>query len=579
MVISCCQFPPERASVPGWGLVYDVPMEPTQTGAHSSAAAYSSADADRQGTPPGTRRHRGWALLPTVLALVFLGLYFLAERHTLGGLGFPLDDSYIHLQFARELAAGNGLAFNPGELSTGSTSPLWTALLSLGFLVPGLHLLWPKLLGAALLLGTLAGSRRLLEVHGASPLFQHTGAILLATTSWLLWSALSGMEVLLFTSLLVWTLVLDARTPAGHPPDLGAPCLAALAVLARPEGLLLLALVLARRLLRFEAADSAAGPRLGLRAAGPLLPSLVLAALIVLPLLFFQAAISDSIFPSTLAAKTVPDGNPLPNPRYLGAALDVLWDGGGVLLVFAGAGLLLLVRRAAEGRGASPLAGIFFFALPLAYSMIASDKAPPQVGNFGRYLFPLFPLVVVLALLALENGLKPLRDLRVGRFRVDPVMPLLVLLVLAQAFQGFRGVARYAQNLKNVADSDVAAAHYLARAGLPAEALIATQDIGAIKFYLPNRVLDLTGIVSPEILPVLRAESPVYWEQRLHDFLATAKPDLVICFSNAYPGLSQGRIGGFQRIASFAVEKNVTMGGDELVILKTPWYRFGPLEP
>ena len=92
-------------------------------------------------------------------------------------------------------------------------------------------------------------------------------------------------------------------------------------------------------------------------------------------------------------------------------------------------------------------------------------------------------------------------------------------------------------------------------------------------------MLDLTGIVSPEILPVLRAESPVYWEQRLHDFLATAKPDLLLCFSNAYPGLSQGRIGGFQRVASFAVEKNVTMGGDELVILKTPWYRFGPLEP
>lgn len=545
----------------------------------SPASVTTSADEDRKGAPSGTRGLRVLALLPTLLALIFLSLYFLAERHTLGGLGFPLDDSYIHLQFARELAAGNGLAFNPGELSTGSTSPLWTALLSLGFLVPGLELLWPKLLGAVLLLGTLAGSRRLLEIHGASPLFQHTGAILLATTPWLLWSALSGMEVLLFTGLLVWTLVLEARAPAGHPPDLGAPCLAALAALARPEGLLLLALVLAGRLLRIERVDMPGGLRLGLRPLVALWPALAIAALIVLPLLVFQGAVSNSIFPSTLAAKTVPDGNPLPNTRYLGAALDVLWDGGGVLLAFAGAGLLLLLRRSAEGRGASPLAGIFFFALPLAYSMIASDKAPPQVGNFGRYLFPLFPLLVVLALLALESGLKPLRDLRFGRFRLDPVVPLLVLLVLAQAFQGFRGVARYAQNLKNVADSDVTAARFLARSGLPAEALIATQDIGAIKFYLPNRVLDLTGIVSPEILPVLRAESPVYWEERLHDFLATAKPDLVVCFSNAYPGLSQGRIGGFQPVARFAVEKNVTMGGDELVILKTPWYRFGTLEP
>lgn len=577
-MFSCCQISLEWAPVAGERLVYDVFMEPTPT-ADSPASATTSADVDRKGAPSGTRGLRVLALLPTLLALVFLSLYFLAERHTLGGLGFPLDDSYIHLQFARELAAGNGLAFNPGELSTGSTSPLWTALLSLGFLLPGLELLWPKLLGAVLLLGTLAGSRRLLEIHGASPLFQNTGAILLATTPWLLWSALSGMEVLLFTGLLVWTLVLEARTPAGHPPDLGAPCLAALAALARPEGLLLLALVLAGRLLRIERVEMPGGLRLALRPVFSLWPALAIAALIVLPLLVFQGAVSDSIFPSTLAAKTVPDGNPLPNARYLGAALDVLWDGGGVLLAFAGAGLLLLLRRSAEGRGASPLAGIFFFALPLAYSMIASDKAPPQVGNFGRYLFPLFPLLVVLALLALESGLKPLRDLRFGRFRLDPVVPLLVLLVASQGFQAFRGVARYAQNLKNVADSDVAAARYLAQSGLPAEVLIATQDIGAIKFYLPNRVLDLTGIVSPEILPVLRAESPVYWEERLHDFLATAKPDLVVCFSNAYPGFSQGRIGGFQRVASFAVKNNVTMGGDELVILKTPWYRFGTLEP
>ena len=45
--------------------------------------------------------------------------------------GFPLDDAYIHLVYARNLAAGHGFAFNVGEPSIGTTSPLWTLLLAL----------------------------------------------------------------------------------------------------------------------------------------------------------------------------------------------------------------------------------------------------------------------------------------------------------------------------------------------------------------------------------------------------------------------------------------------------------------
>src|SRR5882724_3720030 len=98
-------------------------------------------------SPPSVRFSR-----PLVLALA-LGLlaglgYFAAEAFILSGtFGFPLDDSWIHLQFARNLAAGQGLSYNPGELVTGSTAPLWTALLAILFLLPGSVVLWTKLLG------------------------------------------------------------------------------------------------------------------------------------------------------------------------------------------------------------------------------------------------------------------------------------------------------------------------------------------------------------------------------------------------------------------------------------------------
>ena len=47
------------------------------------------------------------------------------------------DDAYIHLEFARSLAAGRGFAFN-GRVVAGDTAPLWVFLLAaMHALVPG----------------------------------------------------------------------------------------------------------------------------------------------------------------------------------------------------------------------------------------------------------------------------------------------------------------------------------------------------------------------------------------------------------------------------------------------------------
>jgi arabinofuranosyltransferase len=511
------------------------------------------------------------AFLPAAAALALAAVYFLAERHTLGEFGFPLDDSYIHLQFARQLAAGDGLSFNPGVLVTGSSSPLWTALLSLGFLFPGLALAWPKLLGVAALLATVFGSGRLLARLGAAPFYQIGGALLVATLPWLSWSALSGMEVLLFAALIVWTLALAIEDEERRPeaPGLAPYFLASLAVLARPEGLLLLGLLFLSRLFRLRRGENGR-PRLAPGAPAGLAKAALLAAAMVLPLLAFNLAVGGSPWPTTLAAKTVADDSLLPNARYLATALKVLWEGGGLLLPLAGCGFLLLVVRSAYGKTSLLLPGLFCFGLPVAYSLLASDNAPPPVGNFGRYLFPLLPLLAAMALVGLERAFKPLRSGKLRR--ALPVVTLAALLIV-QGVQAMRGIKRYAQNVKDVHGSDVAAARFLAKV-LPAEAVIATQDIGAIKLLLPNRIIDLTGIATPEVVPLLREKSTVYWEQRLYDFLAAEKPDLVVVFSKNYPGLARGRVGNLAPVASFTLDNNITMAGDELMILRTPWCRF-----
>ena len=58
------------------------------------------------------------------LSAAWCVLWFLHAR------GFWEDDSWIHLEFARSLARGQGWSFN-GHVVYGDTSPLWVGLLDL----------------------------------------------------------------------------------------------------------------------------------------------------------------------------------------------------------------------------------------------------------------------------------------------------------------------------------------------------------------------------------------------------------------------------------------------------------------
>ncbi len=62
--------------------------------------------------------------LPVIVGLFYAtaGLHF----------SYTPDDTYIYLQFARNVGAGHGVGFNPGEPTYGVTSPLWMLIIALG---------------------------------------------------------------------------------------------------------------------------------------------------------------------------------------------------------------------------------------------------------------------------------------------------------------------------------------------------------------------------------------------------------------------------------------------------------------
>ena len=63
----------------------------------------------------GSARLDRWDGLLLILGALDIALFLAAEHRIAGPPGLPLDDGWIHLRLAQNLATGGGLAINPGE--------------------------------------------------------------------------------------------------------------------------------------------------------------------------------------------------------------------------------------------------------------------------------------------------------------------------------------------------------------------------------------------------------------------------------------------------------------------------------
>lgn len=197
-----------------------------------------------------------WSAVCTLLsARAFYG-YML--KQTGGEWSAPLDDVFIHFDYARATAQGHPFEWTVGNgYSSGNTSLTYPFVLALGWLVgfTGRDMMkWAAIVAAVCVFGTLLATRRIFvegtrDVGGRvasyllPPIFLGVGAL-----TWSLWS---GMEVAFF--LATWGLALVAwdalerdaatrapsRTVTRHAWLLGAA--GALMCVTRPEAALTIA--------------------------------------------------------------------------------------------------------------------------------------------------------------------------------------------------------------------------------------------------------------------------------------------------------------------------------------------------
>jgi len=519
------------------------------------------------------RRRLAVALAAALPPVVFLA----AERFVFGDLaGFPLDDSWIHLVFARSLAAGAGLSYGPGLAVPASTAPLWTVALALLSALPGSLFFWTKAAGIAAHAAGVERSYVLARRLGLAPARATAAALLVAATGWLAWSAVSGMEVPLFVLLATAGMVRHVEERAEPARPALSLVLFSLAALARPEGLLLLPLAIADRALVVTRGPEG-GPALARPPWRRLAWGAAAALLVVAAVGWVHFRLWGSPLPTTLAAKSGGAPRWVPDLVFLKGVFGLLFLAQPVALLLAAGGAVELLRRAGTRRDRGLLLPLWAFGLPLASALLSSGQGV-LVGNFGRYFFPVLPALALLALLALERLPPGWGRLSAGGRALPAGALLLVALFALPAAAGLVDTGRlHLQARANVDDSDVAVARWVVER-LPPEARLAVCDVGALGWLAPNPLFDLAGILSPGVArEIARAkrEEGLDWPPVLLRIVERERPDYVILYPRWFPLLERDPA-RFPVLLRQRIPDNVTMAGDELVVYATPWTRYPP---
>jgi hypothetical protein len=180
------------------------------------------------------------------------------------------------------------------------------------------------------------------------------------------------------------------------------------------------------------------------------------------------------------------------------------------------------------------------------------------VYQHGRYIMPAMPIFFLFGLLAFaefDKGKLFARYHWIGQtiWRASSIMLVLAFI--------FLGATSYAQDVAVIESEMVVTAKWVA-ANLPPNALIAAHDIGALGYFDYHELIDLAGLISPDVIPFIRDEP------QLANYLNQHGADYLIAFPEFYPLIT----GGIETI--FVTNSAVTLelGQKNMVVYlwKTP---------
>lgn len=474
-------------------------------------------------------------LFLSLMALFIAGIYLMFSLLTYR-VGFPLDDAWIHQTYARNLAKLGEWSFVPGQPSAGSTAPLWSVLLAVGHLLSSnVPYLWTYSLGLASLIGMAWLAQRIVGA-GLQGWVPWIGLFFIG--EWhLVWAALSGMETAWIGFLILLAFFWLDRMPQR---EFLLGLLIGVAVWVRPDGLTLLGpaglVIFLSQRTRKQLALGLAKLAVGF-------------AIVFAPYLLFNQMVNGNLWPNTFYAKQAEYAALLSQPLWqrLGQQFALPLTGAGLFLL---PGFLFGLYAAVREKRWALLAGWLWFC---GYASLYALRLP-VVYQHGRYLMPAMPVYFLIGLWGTMVLLKKLPSNRLGFVLSRVWIASLALTWLSFLFLGARA---YATDVSIIESEMVETAHWIAR-NTHTDDLIAAHDIGALGYYGNRKLIDLAGLISPDVIPFIRDEKAI------DAYLRESGAAYLVTFPDWYPELVRNKEVFYQTKGRFSPDA----GGENMAVYK-----------
>lgn len=414
------------------------------------------------------------------------------------------DDSYIFYQYAQNLAQGNGYVFNVGEKINATTSPLYTCLLAVAYLVfrflPFITLpILGHIIGGISLFFICLLLMRSFKTDSSSHIPFFLPIIFLFSP--LLPNA-AGMEAFLALMLSMFCIYFYSQ---GKLHAAGLAC--SFAILARPDILILFFVIVSYHLLRTKK-----------------FPSVGVISIFLIPILIwlvFSLIYFGSIVPTTLAVKTSQVESGYWGTGYIflkGFLEESIWNGNKIRSVAIVAILVSLIILAVKFRQwtifRNPVYHLIFLwtiAYLIVYGLILN---PP---NYRWYYTPLslgFAILIILPVEFLFRFISDRNLIRKGSL-VFAVYLVLFLISLALPIKILMN-PMHAKYDRYKASAEWLNAH--AKTG----SSVGADEIGVIGYYYKKGpIIDLLGLITPNVSDHVRKKDFDWPVRQYH-------PDFVI---------------------------------------------------
>ena len=397
-------------------------------------------------------------------------------------IGVPLDDVYIHCRYAANLLAGNGYCFNLGPIVTADTSPLWVLLLAVGGLFTSQIDIVAVVLSSLFYLFTAPTNYRLALSLGLDKRWSIFIGICTLLAARIVWSAPSGMEITLACLLTILAIKVHVDSQKRGKPTALEAILLAFAIATRPELMFLAGLCFVDWVLLLG--------RTSKTYKSLALPSvfffLVVSPVYILPLIETGSLVYHSSIVQGAGISL------LPNVTYLWFACKILLFSVAPPVIVA---LLSPVLLWKEHKWR--LLIVFGLGLPILLSFVA-----PQFRHHGRYFFPVMPILIVVGTAVLASLL--------SKEYIKKYIWCVQIALLCFALVGAGIWANnYQDCVANINEQHVAASEWIEKNAKEGD-VIAAHDVGAIGYFTKKNVIDLVGLVSPDMYTVQNNQKEVW---------------------------------------------------------------------